>query len=449
MLSVAVFGSGPAGFYTIEALFKQTQVPVRVDLFDRLPMPFGLVRFGVAPDHQNIKAVIKVYEKLATDPRFRFFGNVELGKDLSLNEVLTYYDQVVIATGCAADKKMGILGEDADGCYSATDFVAWYNGHPDYCQHQFRLEHRRAAVVGVGNVAMDVTRILLKDRDELAKTDIADYALTALKQSAIREVVLLGRRGPAQAAFSNKEICEIAELPDVAVEIDAALLDGIQIEGLDKDTRKNIEFFWQCAKTPKLNAPKRVKLRFLTSPAEILVNNGAVVGLKIEKNQLSDNGPNAKASGTGQFELLEVGTVFRSIGYRGTPIAGVPFDDKSGLIPNQAGRVLDSATGQPLPGVYTAGWIKRGPSGLVGSNKPDAAATVANMLADATQKRAGAPLNDDPQAIIKLLTDKNIRSVSYADWRKLDALEQSNGKAVGKVRQKFVTLADALVALGA
>ena len=448
-LRVAIFGSGPSGFYTVEALFKQTRQAVLVDMFDRLPVPFGLVRYGVAPDHQNIKAVIKVYEKLAADARFRFFGNVALGEDLTLDEVLRHYDQVVLTTGCASDKRMGIPEEDASGSYAATDFVAWYNGHPDYRDLQFALDHERVAVVGVGNVAMDVTRILLKDRDQLATSDIENNALAALRQSRVREVVLLGRRGPAQAAFSNKEIREIGELDDVAIDIDSALLENVAVEGLDKDARKNIEYFRELAAAPVSNKAKRVTLRFLTSPIAIVSSQGKVAGLKIERNRLHGQGPDAKASGTGEFETLAVGAVFRSIGYRGVPIPGLPFDDKTGLLPNREGRVLTAVGGEVLPRVYCAGWIKRGPSGLVGSNKPDAAATVAQMLADLDRTPLQANRDVANADVADLLQAKNVRAIGYDDWRRLDELELERGKAKGKVREKFSDLRQIFAALDA
>ncbi len=446
-LHVAIIGSGPSGFYAADALLK-ADLETRVDVFDRLPVPFGLVRYGVAPDHQNIKAVIKAYEKTAAHPDFRFFGNVNFGSDLRLDDLRNHYHQIVFAVGCESDRSLGIPGEDLEGSYSATEFVAWYNGHPDYAGRQFELGHTRVAVIGVGNVAMDVTRVLLKDRDALAATDMTDEAVAALRQAGVREVLVLGRRGPAQAAFSPKEIKEIAELDGVDVivrqqDMDSLALD--EIEQLERDARKNVDFLLDRLAEGPSGADRQAQLLFLASPRELIGTDGKVSAIVIERNRLeTDESGRQRAVATGETETFDVGAVFRSIGYNGIPLPDVPFNDAWGIISNVDGRVTDAESGDAVPGLYAVGWIKRGPSGLVGTNKADSNATVQLMLED-LPTIAGP---EQPGDIAALLADRGVQAVSFDDWKQLDQQELDNGQAAGKVRRKFATVAEMMAALG-
>jgi len=442
-LQVAIVGSGPSGFYAAEALLKQKDVPVRVDMFDRLPTPFGLVRGGVAPDHQKIKNVVMVYEKVAAMPGFRFFGNVHLGRDVSAAELRKHYDHVVYAVGNESDRKLGIPGEDLQGSHSATEFVGWYNGHPDHRERAFDLSVERAAVVGIGNVAMDVTRILAEDPERLAKTDIADYALQALRKSRVREIWLLGRRGPAQAAYSPAEIEEIGELEsaELVVRPDELVLDEVsKAETSDPTVKKNVDYVADVARRAEGSKAKKVRLRFCVSPVELIGEGGRVSAMKIEKNELVPDGKGGvKAKGTGRFETIPVGLVFRSVGYRGIPIPDVAFDEKIGHIPNTAGRVK--------PGEYVVGWAKRGPSGLIGTNRADSVATVQAMLEDARAQAARPDVARDARAVPDLLASKKLRYVTFQDWKRLDRLELERGAKAGKIREKFTTVAEMLSAL--
>jgi ferredoxin--NADP+ reductase len=450
-LRVAIFGSGPAGFYAAEELLKQTAPLVAVDLFDRLPTPYGLVRGGVAPDHQKIKTVIKLYERTAGRPRFRFFGNVAFGKDLKLEDVLAHYHHALFCTGSETDRRMGIPGEDLEGSHPATIFVGWYNGHPDYRHHRFDLSAERVAVIGNGNVAMDVARILAKSVAELATTDIADYALEALKQSRVKEVYLLGRRGPAQAAFTNPEIRELGEMEgvDLVVRPEELELDPASLAFLaaaeEPTYKRNVEILKEQAAKGEGSQGRKVRARFFVSPVALL-GGTRVEGMRLERNRLErDAKGTVKAVGTGQFEELPLQMVFRSIGYKGVGLPGLPFDERAGVMPNAGGRVTDVPGGKPLARVYAAGWIKRGPSGVIGTNKQDAIATVNAMLEDA---RAGLPaIAADPEALPALLHRRGVRAISFADWKRLDALEVANGKPKGKPREKFTSVEAMLAAL--
>ncbi|MBI3303985.1 MAG: FAD-dependent oxidoreductase [Deltaproteobacteria bacterium] len=453
-LRVAVFGAGPAGFYAVEELLKQPGITITVDLFDRLPTPYGLVRGGVAPDHQKIKSVIKQYERTAARPGFRFFGNVTFGEDLSLAEILRHYHQVLFTTGAESDRRMGIPGENLPGSYPATVFVGWYNGHPDYRDLQFDLSAERVAVVGNGNVAMDVTRILARSVEELAKTDIASYALEALHHSRIKEIYLLGRRGPAQAAFTNPEIRELTEIDgvDLVVRPEELELDDVNREFLaehahEQTHQRNVDIL--TGQTPKGEGtqPKKIRARFFISPVATL-GTERVEGVRLEKNRLvKDEQGNFKAQGTGVYEEISVQLVFRSIGYKGHRLPGVPFDERNGIVPNRDGRVIDPATNASVPRVYVAGWIKRGPSGVIGANKPDAAATVQAMLEDAAHDQVPDGLQLDLTAIPALLAHKQVRAVTFADWKRIDQIEIEAGKKRGKPREKLTTIAELLAAV--
>lgn len=454
-LRVAVIGAGPAGFYAADHLLNQRDLIVEVDLFDRLPTPYGLVRYGVAPDHQKIKSVTAVYDRTASHPRFRFFGNVKFGNHVMLDDLKTLYHQILFATGAQTDRRLGLPGEDLDGSYSATEFVAWYNGHPDFTHLEFDLQREAAAVVGVGNVAVDVTRILLRSTDELSRTDIADYALAALAGSRVKEVYLLGRRGPAQAAFSNPEIRELGELPnaDATAPPDEVVLDELSRADIeqrnDQTARTKVEILQGFARRKPTGKPRRLIMRFLVSPVEILASQGHVGGLRLVRNRLEKTEAGTLvARPTGEHEDLPAGVVFRSIGYRGVPLPGVPFNDEWGVILNDSGRVLDPEMKEPVVGLYAAGWIKRGATGLIGTNKPDAAETVTNMIADL---RAGRVLRaDDPdaEAAERFIRERQPLYISYADWRRLDELEVARGNARGRPRVKFISVEEMLAALG-
>jgi ferredoxin--NADP+ reductase len=450
-LCVAVIGSGPSGFYAAEALLKTPGLTVRVDVFDRLPTPFGLVRGGVAPDHQKIKAVIAVYERVAADPRIRFFGNVKLGVDVTVDDLRARYDQIVYAVGCESDRKMGIPGEDLAGSYSATDFVGWYNGHPDHRNHKFDLSCEAAAVVGIGNVAMDVVRILAQDPEILAKTDIAAHAVEALRKSKVKRVYLLGRRGPAQAAFSPKEIEEIGEIEraNLVVREDEIKLDEVsKAELADATVKKNCDYLSEAAKKGAGDKDRKVMARFCVSPVELIGKDGKVAAIKLERNNLEPDGKGSvKARGSGSFETLEgVGLVFRSVGYRGIPVPGVPFDEKAGRIANDAGRV--TSAGAVVPGEYVVGWAKRGPSGLVGTNRADSVLTVNAMLADLKDgKLPGRAVDASVAATPKLLSAKGVKAVTFAQWKELDKMELANGAKNGKIREKFTRVEEMLAAL--
>jgi ferredoxin--NADP+ reductase len=445
---VAIVGSGPSGFYAAEALFE-SEAEVLVDMFDQLPAPFGLVRYGVAPDHGKIKNVIKVYEKTASNPAFSFFGNVNVGINITLDELRRFYDAIIFASGAQSDRHLGIPGEDLAGSHAATEFVAWYNGHPDYVDRTFDLSCETAIVVGVGNVAVDVARILAKTAEELEHTDISEHALEVLAESKIRHVHLVGRRGPVQAKFTPQELKELGELGscDLVLEENALELNPESQAELDdpknSQARKLMKLLRGFAARPAPSKPKRLFLHFLESPIEI-VGDGRVSRVILERNALTGDPGNQKSSGTGKTESLDCGIIFRSVGYRGIPIPGVPFHERWGVIPNEDGRVIDD--GKPVPGLYTSGWIKRGPSGIIGTNKPDSIATVRALLADL---KTLEPCPDrDSRRLRDLLETNGVRIVDYETWKKIDAAEIERGKAKGKPREKFATVEEMLAAAG-
>ena len=455
-LRVAIIGSGPAAFYAADHLMKQSGLVVQIDMFDRLPTPYGLVRFGVAPDHQKIKTVVKVFEKLARQPNFRFYGNVEFGKHLTLAEFKQHYHQILYATGAQTDRRMEIPGEDLAGSFPATEFVAWYNGHPDYRNLKFDLSTESVAVVGVGNVAIDVARILSLTPKELAVTDMADYAIDALSKSQVKEVYLLGRRGPAQAAFTNPEIKEVGELEDAdALVLPAeAQLDAVSQAEVsasnDPTLQKKVEILQEYAQRKPSGKSRRLHIRFLVSPVELFGDaDGCVTKMRLVRNTLykTETGT-IRPKPTDQFEELQVGLVFRSVGYRGVPLPDVPFNDKWGVILNEKGRVLDPATKLPLAGQYTSGWIKRGPSGVIGTNKPDSVETAMCMLEDAQKGVTFQPAQPDLDSIDKLVRERQPRFFSIADWLAIDKLEVAKGAAQGRPRVKFTSVEEMLAALG-
>jgi ferredoxin/flavodoxin---NADP+ reductase len=400
-----------------------------VDVFDRLPTPYGLVRYGVAPDHLKIKSVTTLFQKVLGDSRVRFLGNVELGRDLSVEDLRAHYDAVIYTVGASSDRRLGVPGEDLSGSMSATEFVAWYNGHPDAAAREMLLHATGAAVVGVGNVALDVSRILAKTVEELHESDIAAHALLALATSQVSDVYVLGRRGPAQAKFTTKELREFGELhaADVIVKPEEIALSNDDYAAItDNTVRKNVDVLREFAVKPLEGKPRRVHLRFLVSPTELIDDSsGHVAGLKIERNRLDESG---NAVGTGEFETLPVQMVLRSVGYKGVALSGVPFDDKRGVIPNSLGRV------EGRSGEYTSGWIKRGPSGVIGTNKADSVETVKSLLEDAPN------LTPAPQtgreAIDALLASRGVDVVTLEDWQSLEAYELAQGKAAGRPRVK-------------
>ncbi len=447
---MAVVGSGPSGFYAAEALFRTPDLAVAVDMLDRLPAPYGLVRYGVAPDHQKMKSVIRMYEKTAAHPAFRFFGNVRLGRDVTVPELRGMYDQIVYAMGCETDRRLGVPGEDLRGSHSATEFVGWYNGHPDHRHGAYDLSVETAVVFGIGNVAMDVARVLARDPEELAPTDIAGYALDALRRSRVRDVWVIGRRGVAQAAFSPKEIEELGTLAGVDLLVDPAQLElddatRAEVED-DTNARKNVEYLEEKAEMGPAGHERRIHLLFQASPVR-LVGGERVEGVEIERNALvRDERGAVKARGTGAREVIPAGLVFRAIGYHGIPVEGVPFDAKRGIVPNDDGRVLDPA-GRPLPGEYVVGWAKRGPSGLIGTNRGCSAGTAAHMVADLPAGVTGGAAG--PDALASLLAGRGVRAVTFEDWKRLDRLEEERGRPLGKIRERFLSVDDMIAALAA
>jgi ferredoxin--NADP+ reductase len=446
-LRVAVVGSGPAGFYTAEHILKHDGTHAEVDMFDRLPTPYGLVRFGVAPDHPKIKSVIRVYEKTAARPEFRFFGNVEVGQDVTVEELRERYHAVVFAYGTSVDRHLGIPGEELPGSHSATEFVNWYNAHPDFADREFDLDCERVVVIGNGNVAADVARMLALTQEELEGTDTADHAIDALARCGVKEIVVLGRRGPAQAAFTNPEVRELGEMVDADIDIDPAEmeLDELSREWLDSDdadptNRRNVDIFTEFSQRQPEGKNKRIAMRFLRSPVEIQ-GDGKVERIVVARNELQrDESGRIRAVDTGERETIDCGLVLRSIGYKGIPIDGVPFDEGRGLIHNDGGRVHDG-DGEPVPGLYAVGWIKRGPSGVIGTNKKDAQETVDKLFADLEAGDVPEPqLASDRGAIEELLAERKPDHITFEGWQAIDAAEVEAGKPHGRPRVKLCTV---------
>jgi ferredoxin--NADP+ reductase len=451
-LRVAIVGSGPAGCYAAGQLLKQKDLVVQVDVFDQLPTPWGLVRAGVAPDHPNIKAVTRVFEKTAAHPEFRFYGNVNVGLDVDHDDLARHYHAIVYAFGAQTDRRLGIRGEDLPGSWAATEFVAWYNGHPEYRDLEFDLSCERAVIVGNGNVAMDCARMLALDYAELAKTDVADHALEVLKGSKIRDIVIFGRRGPAQAAFTNPELLELDELEqaDVLVDpadvvIDEASAKSIEVDG-EGTARRNVEILVGYSKHTRSNKPKAIHLRFLVSPTEI-GGRGRVEWIEVTHNELkpADDG-SVRPFATDRTERIGCGLVLRSIGYRGIAMPGVPFDERKGTIPNAEGRVLSSEGGEAVLGEYCTGWIKRGPTGVIGTNKKDGFETAEHLLVDARKGRTLKPSQPTREAVESLLAERKPDFVSYAGWEAIDRRERALGAPQGRPRVKLCTREELLEA---
>ena len=436
-LRVAIVGSGPAGFYAAGALLG-ADTPVEVDMIERLPTPWGLVRLGVAPDHPKLKTVSRAFEKIADQPGFRFLGNVEVGRDLTPEDLTRLYDAVIYSVGAQTDRRLGIPGEDLPGSWPATEFVAWYNGHPDFQDIPFDLDVERAVVIGVGNVALDIARMLALTREELAPTDTSDAAIEAIAGSSLNEIVIVGRRGPAQAAFTTPELHEMGELAGADVFVDTADLEGATPS--DTNSERNLAVLHELAakEPPERNTskPRRVVFKFFESPVAIL-GDERVEGIELVRNVLDEN---ERAVATDVTETLECGLVFRSVGYRGVELPGVPFDDRSGTIANEGGRVGD--------GVYCAGWIKRGPTGVIGTNKKDATETVELLLEDAAAGRLQPKPEGTAAAVDALLAERGVRVVEYAGWTAIDEAERGAGEKSGRPRVKLCSWDELLAAAG-
>jgi ferredoxin/flavodoxin---NADP+ reductase len=462
-IRIAVVGSGPAGFYAAGHLLKDPQGRIEVDMLERLPTPWGLVRSGVAPDHPKIKSVTRVYEKTAANPRFRYFGNVTFGEHVSREDLLAHYHAIVYATGSPSDRPLGIPGEELPGSHAATEFVGWYNGHPDHTDLEFDLlSAERAVVIGNGNVALDVARMLVLAPAELEPTDTADHALEVLAASRVSEVVILGRRGPAQAAFTNPELLELGELADADVIVDEADLEqALAVADPDAEAditcRRNVEILREYASRPAKGHHKRIVLRFLLSPAAFLADDhGRLGAVELVRNELVPAPAGGlRAAATEERETIQAGLAFRAIGYRGIPLPGVPFDERSATIPNDGGRVLDADTRAPAPGEYVVGWIKRGPSGVIGTNKKDAQETVDAMLADlavssngagASGEHAGAHAPETPDAAVveALLRSRQPELVTYSGWEAIDRHERALGEPAGRPRVKLTSIEELL-----
>jgi ferredoxin--NADP+ reductase len=428
-MRVAVVGSGPAGFYAAGALLS-ADPPAEVDMIERLPTPWGLVRLGVAPDHPKLKSVSRAFERIAERPGFRFLGNVEFGRDLQHADLVRLYDAVIYAVGAQTDRRLGIPGENLPGSWAATEFVAWYNGHPDFQELDFDLSVDRAVVIGNGNVALDLARMLALTQEELAPTDATDASIAAIAGSPIREIVVVGRRGPAQAAFTTPELQEMGELAGAEVVVDPADLAGAQPHGTNAE--RNVAVLHELAARAPEGKPRRVVFRFFESPVAIL-GDERVEGVELVRNELDAN---ERAVPTDQHETLSCGLVFRSVGYLGVELPGLPFDARSGTIPNQGGRIE--------PGVYCAGWIKRGPTGVIGTNKKDATETVELLLEDVAAGRLPPKPDASAAAVDSLLAERGVQVVEYGGWTAIDEAERAAGEKAGRPRVKLCTWDDLL-----
>ena len=447
-LRVAIIGAGPAACYAADELLRRADV--EVEMFDRLPTPWGLVRAGVAPDHAGTKTVAKLFESAFRRDTLQYYLNVEIGKHLTHTELATHHHAVLYAVGASSDRRLNVPGEDLPGSHSATEFVAWYNGHPDYANHTFDLSAQRAVIVGNGNVALDIARVLTVDPEVLATTDIADHALAALRASNIREVVVLGRRGPLQAAYTTPEFLALVHLHGVDVIVDEAdlALDHASrtlLEDPEVETSLTLKYTLaeEYAGRPRNPDHKRIVFRYLASPTRIH-GGDQVESLEFVHNELVEDNGQVIARATERTETLDTGLVLRSIGYKGTPIPDLPFDHARGVVPNDHGRVTDT-DGTPLPGVYVSGWIKRGPRGVIGSNRVDSEETVEQLLADFMAGKLTAP-EGDRAALRDLVAQRQPDVVTREGWKAIDQAEKTAGKAGGRPRVKFTTLEDLLKA---
>jgi ferredoxin/flavodoxin---NADP+ reductase len=443
-LRVAIVGSGPSGFYAAEALLKSA-LAVRVDMIERLPVPFGLVRFGVAPDHPKLKQPTAIFDQVAQSAGFNFLGNVTVGRDLNVAQLQASHHAVLFACGAESDRRLGVANEDLYGSHTATEFVGWYNGHPDYREKTFDLSRETAVIIGHGNVALDVARILCKSVDQLRGTDIAAHALEVLAESQVRDIHLVGRRGPAQASFTGKELRELGELSNCEIRVSASDLQLgpaclTELENKNNfNAAKNVEMFRAWSARSPQHAGKRIWFHFLQSPVAI-AGCARLEGVTLERNRLFGIAHEQLSLGTGITSELSCGLLFRSIGYWGLPMPGVPFDPTKGVFPNIAGRIGTT------PGLYAVGWIKRGPSGIIGTNRADAVATVRSLLTDVPQLDLGP--RSGAEGLYALLERNHVPVVSYPDWRRIDAEEQRRGVAGGKPREKITRVSDMLSLVG-
>jgi len=451
-LRVAIIGSGPSGFYAAEHVLSQDDLHVQVDMFDRLPTPFGLVRAGVAPDHPKIKSVTRVYDKIAANPDFRFRGNVEFGADIEHEDLLEYFHAVIYCVGARSDRRLGIPREYLPGSHGASDFVGWYNASPDQRNLTFDFSGERVVVVGNGNVAMDVARVLMLPPDELAATDIGGHALRALSANQVREVTILGRRGPAQAAFTYRELRELAERDDIDVIVDPAdmQLDPHSLHDTEQQPDRGrdqvLELLRELSERGDRGHDRRIVFRFLVSPVEI-VGKDRVEGIEVVRNELyRGNNGELRARATDDHEVIPADIVFRAIGYQGVSLPGVPFDPITATIPNDRGRVIDPLTGQSRVGEYAAGWIKRGPNGIIGTNKPDAQESVEVLLDDVRAQRLRREVLP-AKVFERFLAERQGEVVSFVDWKYLDEREVEKGGQLGRPRLKFARVENMMKAL--
>jgi ferredoxin--NADP+ reductase len=445
---VAIVGAGPSGYFAAASLLRfadsavaDGRPDIHIDMLEMLPTPWGLVRSGVAPDHPKIKSISRTFEKTAADPRFRFFGNVAVGRDVSADELSQRYDAVVYAVGTQSDRALGIPGEELPGSVAAVDFVGWYNAHPHFADMQPDISSGRAVVIGNGNVAIDVARILVTDPDVLASTDIADHALDALHERGVSEVVIVGRRGPLQGAFTTLELRELGELEGVDVVVDPADLEGITDEeaaAAGKTTAANIKVLREYSTREPREGMRRITFRFCTSPIEI-TGTEKVETIVLGRNELfTDEHGRQVARDTGRRETLPAQLVVRAVGYRGVAIAGLPFDERSGTIPHADGKIRDRAND------YVVGWIKRGPSGVIGTNKSDSQDTVDTLVAGLTSAQPREVGSDYPEDLARWLVGKQPKLVTDDHWQLIDTHERSAGEPHGRPRRKLVKVADML-----
>ncbi|MFF3568698.1 4Fe-4S binding protein [Nocardia jiangxiensis] len=435
-LRVAIVGTGPAACYAAEHLLGRGEV--EIEMFDRLPAPWGLARYGVAPDHSETRGVTTMFASAFKRDAVRFHLNVEVGRDISHQELLGHAHAVIYAVGASGDRRLNVPGEDLPGSHWATEFVAWYNGHPDYADRRFDLSGERAVIVGNGNVALDIARVLTADPDALAGTDIADHALDALRESAIREVVLVGRRGLTHAAYTGPEFLALGRLPDADVVIDPADLDGIDAiladPATDPAVRLKLTLAQEYSQRPSTGANKRIVFRFRSSPQEVL-GEDRTEAIRLCRNEIRDTPDGSVAVPTSETADLDSGLVLRAVGYRGAAMPDVPFDPAARVIPNDAGRVLDSS-GAEQPGVYVTGWIKRGPRGVIGANRGDAGETVSALVDDFRAGRLAAPAGDREE-LLTLLEQRCPDLVDRDGWNLIDSAERANGAQSGRPRVKF------------
>jgi len=447
-LLVAVVGSGPSGFYATESLLK-SDLNVRVTMLERLPVPYGLVRSGVAPDHPKLKQAIQVYAKIAESVDFKLLANVTVGEDINVKDLSETHHAIIFAHGAETDRKLGILGEELRGSHTATEFVGWYNGHPDYRDRVFDLSSERAVIIGQGNVAADVARILAKSVDELRNTDIAEHALEALAESKIREIVVVGRRGPAQVKFTPKELREFESLSlcDPIIDKNELKLNPeSELELEEKSNSRQRKIYEQLSKLSEFEEsgkPRRCHFTFLKSPKE-LIGVGHLEIVIFERNQLTGGALQQSARGTGETMALETGILFRSIGYRGVALAGLPFDDRKGIIPNSDGRIVEED--RQLKGLYVTGWIKRGPTGIIGTNRADSVATVKSLLEDLSTMDASGE-KSGAEGLSEMLRARNIRFINFEDWKKIDQSEIERGQTKDKPREKYTSIEEMLTLL--